>query len=192
VQLCHILFDYNVDFNINDSTILKNILLDGDNILIKRLLTHPKINIRNPELLSFGFASNKQETINMIIEHKDFDINIRNDKVGSLINYLLGNNTLNNISKKLIERGIDIYMPNSEDKTPLDYCIEYNNREIFDTMLEKYRENNIPIEINEEVWEELAENNEDKSEFNLPNNLYIFKEISENEFLNLKRSFILR
>jgi hypothetical protein len=31
-------------------------------------------------------------------------------------------------------------------------------------------------------------NNEDKSEFNLPNGLYIFKEISENEFLNLKRN----
>ncbi len=164
VELCHILFDYNVGFNINDSMILKNILLDGDNILIKRLLTHQKINIRNPELLSFGFASNKLETINMITEHKDFDINIRNEQIGSLINYLLGNITFNNISKKLIERGIDIYLPNIEEKTPLDYCIEYNNREMFDIILQKYMENNIPIKINEEVWEELVENIEDKSE----------------------------
>lgn len=34
----------------------------------------------------------------------------------------------------------------------------------------------------------IFKNNEDKSEFNLPNSLYIFKEISENEFLNLKRN----
>ena len=55
-------------------------------------------------------------------------------------------------------------MHNSQGKTPLDYCIEYNNKEMFDILLKKYRDNNIPIEINKEVWEELAENNEDKSE----------------------------
>jgi hypothetical protein len=34
----------------------------------------------------------------------------------------------------------------------------------------------------------IFKNNEDKLEFNLPNSLYIFKEIPENEFLNLKRN----
>jgi hypothetical protein len=34
----------------------------------------------------------------------------------------------------------------------------------------------------------IFKNNEDKLEFNLSDSLYIFKEISENEFLNLKRN----
>lgn len=153
-----IILDKTDNFNVNNDNVLKYIILNKNDEIKHKLFKNPILNMENLKLWKLCFITNNVDLIIKIITHKNYDIKKNDPENGSFINYLIQNHSLNYISKKLITFGIDINTPNkSENKTSLDYCIEYNNKELFDLMIQIYTEKNYKININADVWNELKD-----------------------------------
>ncbi len=162
-QLIHLLLDNNIEIDINNYEIVQNAIFSNDIDLFKKIVNYKNFDINNKKNLPIIYALSvkNQEIINLIINNPKFDISILHDEIGSILNFSLIDVSLNNVSKILIEKGIDISTINKHNKTPLDYSIEYNNKEIFDILLDLYKKRNIVIRINDITWEDFDDYNEE-------------------------------
>jgi len=125
-QMLKILVQYNIDFNYKSSngrTVLQDIVLNGDILLVKKILPY----IKNPfsldgygkNILYDAIASGSKEMLELVFSLPNIDFNIQSNAKESLLHFAKDGNL--DIIEFLLRKGVSPTLQDLDDKNIIFY-----------------------------------------------------------------------